>query len=215
MLYRITAANQYAMQAIREATTANEPSVVASSVGEGAVIAQSFRDVTDTLARETQRSLLEAAAGAANLERLQENLFTIHEICLREGVVLRKANNELLSELWTILGGNRRALRDNQERMAILKEVDLYRRHALAHVIVTRDALQMLAADVEELRERSVTPHIVGERMLPELLLRSIGDAIDRLKEERQRAVDRQHTIFNRLLVASEDGSDGEGSYYL
>lgn len=110
------------------------------------VAVQAYRDVMEKLAEETQRALLEASVSAANLERLHEDLFTIHEICVREGLSLSGAHAKLLSELWTLLGGNRDELRKSKRRLALLADVDQYRKQALDHVVKTRGVLKKVVA---------------------------------------------------------------------
>lgn len=182
--------------AIRWLTSASYP--------EGLIL-RAFGEVMDTLAWETHRTLLEASSCMANLERLHERLLTIHEICLREGFALSAAHAELLSELWSMLGGNRHARRKNERHLALLREVGRYRVEALAHVVATRDALQAVAADVEELRARSAAAEIVGERVSPEVLIESIGHGVQRLREGRQKASERQEMLVKRLLATSSD----------
>ncbi|KAH9928145.1 uncharacterized protein B0H18DRAFT_875116 [Fomitopsis serialis] len=211
---RITAMNDYAMSTISAAAVDGSPlswiaTIFAFHSGTPAVIVQSYRDVMETLAAETERALLEASVSAANLERLQEHLLTIHEICMREGLSLSAARAKLLSELWSILGGNRDALRKAEGRLALLAEVDQYRKQALDHVVMTRDVLKKVAADVEELRDRSAAPQIVGERVPVEVLIRSIGQGIERLQEGRQRASGGRH-VMNRLLAASNNDFGGK-----
>ncbi|EPT01670.1 hypothetical protein FOMPIDRAFT_1144623 [Fomitopsis schrenkii] len=205
---RITAVNDYAMQTIESVSKKGGFSLsriisAFGSAAEGAIL-RSFSDAMDTLARETQRTLLEASASVANLERLQEHLLTIHDICEREGVELGEAHAELLSALWTALGGNRRTVRRNELHLALLKEVGRYRKEALMHVVVTRDVLQALAADVEELRASAAAPEIVGDSVPPEVLIRSIGSQVERLKEERQRASERQQAMMDKMLAAPD-----------
>lgn len=207
--FSITAVNDYAMQTIEAVSNKGSFSLsriisVFSSDTEDAIL-RSFGDAMDTLARETQRTLLEASASVANLERLQEHLLTIHDICQREGVELDEAHAELLSKLWTVLGGNRRTVRRNELHLALLKEVGRYRKEALTHVVVTRDVLQALAADVEELRASAAAPEIVGDSVPPEVLIRSIGSQVERLKEGRQRANERQQAMMNKMLAAPDD----------
>ncbi|KAH9931856.1 uncharacterized protein B0H18DRAFT_952530 [Fomitopsis serialis] len=129
---RITVVNDYAMSTMSAATVDDSPlSWIATTFSfysgtPKVVIVQSYRDVMETLAAETERALLEASISAANLERLQEHLFTIHEICVREGLSLSDARAKLLSELWSVLGGNRDALRKAEGRLTLLAEVDQY-----------------------------------------------------------------------------------------
>ena len=88
----ITAVNDYAMQTIEAVSNKGSFSlsriIPAFSSDTEEAILRSFSDAMDTLARETQRTLLEASASVANLERLQEHLLTIHDICQRENVAL-------------------------------------------------------------------------------------------------------------------------------
>ena len=67
------------------------------------------------------------------------------------------------------------------------------------------EALQALAADVEELRASAAAPEIVGDSVPPEVLIRSIGSQIERLKEGKQRASERQQAMMNRMLAAPDD----------
>ncbi|KAH9923337.1 uncharacterized protein B0H18DRAFT_864068, partial [Fomitopsis serialis] len=165
---RIVAVNDHAMLTI-EAATVKEgllpwlATTLMPHLATGAsTVVRSYANVMETLVHETQRMLSMATTSAADLEQLQGHLLTIHEVCLREG----------------IFGGNRYARQTNEAHLALLKE-------ALAHVIATRDALQMLVADVEELRDRSAAPGIVGERVPVEALVRSVSYGIERLKEGR------------------------------
>ncbi|KAH9927014.1 uncharacterized protein B0H18DRAFT_306780 [Fomitopsis serialis] len=97
---------------------------------------------------------------------------------------------ELLSELRTILGGNGSARRKSEMDLTVLKEIGHYCNEALKHVLSTRDVLQAVAADTEELRDRAAAPAIVGDRVPSAVLVRSIGDGIERLKEGRQSAAE-------------------------
>ncbi|KAH9923321.1 uncharacterized protein B0H18DRAFT_878727, partial [Fomitopsis serialis] len=209
---RIVAVNDHAMLTI-EAATVKEgllpwlATTLMPHLATGASIVRSYANVMETLVHETQHTLFMATTSAADLERLQEHLLTIHEVCLQEGISLSEEHGELLSQLWTILGGNRHARQKNEAHLALLKEVDNYRQQALAHVVVTRDALQMLVADVEELRDRSAAPGIVGERMPVEALIRSVSYGIERLKEGRRRANEKQYVLASKLLTASGDRS--------
>ncbi|KZT67446.1 hypothetical protein DAEQUDRAFT_673274 [Daedalea quercina L-15889] len=204
---RINAVNDYAMRMIEAASNKGSFSLsrIMPTFGSSteAVILRSFSDAMDTLAQETQRALLYASASVADLERLQEHLLTLHEICSREGIALGEAHAELLSELWTFLGGNRRTVHRNEAHLELLKALGRYRKEALAHVVVTRDVLQAVAADVEELRERAAAPEIVGDRVPPAVHIRSIGSGLERLKGDQQRASQRRQALMNNVLASA------------
>ncbi|KAH9927015.1 uncharacterized protein B0H18DRAFT_306821 [Fomitopsis serialis] len=79
---RITAVNGYVMHIIEAATNRGRFSLsrIMSHTDTEAVILRVFEDAMDTLTKEAHRAVLEAFASAANLERLEERLITIHEI---------------------------------------------------------------------------------------------------------------------------------------
>ena len=211
---RTTAANDYTMRVLEQVAEGGSTDMTlrhsiqtVHPSGAETLILRTFGEVMNTLTMETERTLLAASVCAVNLEQLQEHLLTIHEICLREGFTLSEAHAELLSELWSILGGNRHARRTNERHLALLRAVGRYRAEALAHVIATRDTLQALSADIEELRDRSATPGIAVEGISIQVMIQSIDNGIRRLQECRQRARERQQMLIGRLLATSDDTS--------
>lgn len=89
---------------------------------EGPIL-RAFSIAIATLAKETQRTLLEASATVSNFVQLQEHLLTIHDICERKGIELNEEHEEFLSRLWTILGGNRPTVGRNKQHIALLEGV--------------------------------------------------------------------------------------------
>lgn len=152
------------------------------------------------LSSSIQRLILEAEAELANLDKLEQDLFVIHEVISREDASLSFAKSELLSELWTKLGGNRRALQSYNDNLLLLKDLGLYRKKALAQVMMALQALRTLSDDMEDLRERVANPELVESKIPAEVHLKSIKGGIERLKESRVRAKGQDEAALSKIL---------------
>jgi predicted RNA-binding protein (virulence factor B family) len=64
-----------------------------------------FTDAMDSLSSTIEKLIVEAEAQHENLEVLEEDLSVIREVISREDSSISLTKSELLSELWTKLGG--------------------------------------------------------------------------------------------------------------
>ncbi|KAI0067299.1 hypothetical protein BV25DRAFT_1896972 [Artomyces pyxidatus] len=173
------------------------------SVDEAAtkeVVTQMFTEAMNSLSANMQRLVLEAEISLADLDRLEERLGNLHELVSREDSTLAISKSELLSNLWTILGGNRKTLHGMDTNLALLRNVGGYRKRALAHVVAALQTLQGMSVDMEELRQRVAAPELVGERIPVEVHMKSIRTGLDRLQERRIRAREREEDIVSRVM---------------
>jgi len=152
------------------------------------IAASTFKDAMDSLSAQISRLILEAEANIDNLNDLEERLNALHELVSREVKTVKGDREELLAQLWTFLGGNKKGLKNFKENLVILKNVGSYRNQARVHVTATLQTLQSLSEDMEELREKVATPGLVGENMSLEVQMKSIQYGLERLKENRIRA---------------------------
>ncbi|KAI0359705.1 hypothetical protein OH77DRAFT_1471382 [Trametes cingulata] len=203
---KIMAINDYALRTIEGSQS--EPKSVLQVIWPFAsqpartqdVIIQAFRDSLDVHATEMRRLILELEVSEANLERLDMHLVTLHELCTRENMTLSAAREDLLAQLWTILGGNRGRLRGMDHNLDLLKDLGEYRKRAAAHVAAAKQTLQAMSEDMEDLRERVAAPDIVGDRIPIEVHMKSIQSGLERLKEDRIKAREREEQLLNRIL---------------
>ena len=135
-----------------------------------------------------------------NLNELEERLLAIHELVAREDAVLSSSKADLLAELWTILGGNAKELRNLEGNLDLLKNLGLYRKKALAHVVAALQTLQSMSEDMEDLRERVTMPELVGESIPVEVHIKSIQSGLERLQEKRLKAKEQEQEIVGRVL---------------
>lgn len=146
------------------------------------------------------RLVLEAETNLSNLDRLELVLGTLSEIVEREGKFISAEREELLAELWTKLGGNRRELRDKHQHLQLLKALGEYRKRALAHVVGALQTLQAMSEDMEELRVKVAAPEIAGDRIPPEVHMKSIQSGLKRLTEGQSRARMLEEEAIRRVL---------------
>lgn len=143
--------------------------------------------------------ILEAHISVSNLNTLEEHLLVLYEQILREDSALSGAKSELLSLLWTQVGGNRRTLEGYNSNLALLKNMSLYRTMALAHVVAALEALATMSQEMEELRQKVATPN--PEMNIPiEVQMKSIEAGVDRLRFDRQRVQSADRISAEKLL---------------
>ena len=203
--------NDYALQTIED-SKAPPPSLVSRMMPFGVstvnptkeAVIDTFLMSMDNIASHTVRLRDEAEISMGHLLRLEEHLMVLHDITHRENKDLTAAQEDVLAELWTWLGGNRRKLRKLNVDFDLLKNVERYRRKALAHVVTTLQTLSTLDADMEELRTRVAAPEIVGDKIPIEVHIRSIKAGVERLKEGQLRASLKQGEINAKLLEIDE-----------
>lgn len=202
----IVAVNDHAMRAI-EASQAEPSGLIqvwpfATSKEQRAqeVALATFSTAMDMLASTVERIVLEAELELAHLERLEEHLVTIQEIVSREDASISSKEEELLASLWTRFGWNKKQLRTYERHLALLQNVSAYRSRALAHVTAALHTLGTLSADMEELRDRAAAPEIIGDRIPAAVHMESIRGGIERLKEGRQKAKEREELVMRNIL---------------
>jgi len=204
----ILAVNTYARRTIEEANT-KKHSIFSSlspwSKKPKEIVAETFTDAMGVLSANLNRLVLEAESNLANLNSLEEHLDTIHDMVTREDMATTAEKDDLLAELWTTLGGNRKEMRNFNDHLKLLKQVGTFRKKALIHVTAALETLRAMSDDMEDLRERVATPELVGPSIPMEVHIESIQNGIERLQEGRDRA---KRTEVDTVKQVLEIGSD-------
>ncbi|KAG1866206.1 hypothetical protein F4604DRAFT_974044 [Suillus subluteus] len=168
------------------------------------VIVDTFTTAMDTFSVAIQRLILEAEISLYNLEILEEDLSAVREVVMREDVDVTAEKSELLASLWTTLGRNRRALRDTDRRLDLLKDLVDYRKRAQAHVVAALQTLNSMSEDMEDLRERVATPELVDGRIPLHVHIESIQSGLQRLQDGRVRAKEREEEGDEKCVGARD-----------
>jgi hypothetical protein len=210
----IIAINDYALHEIEAANS--RPSALSlrrlwrpSGASIKQVVTRTFTDAMSTLSTNMRRLVLEAEVSISDLNTLEEHLKSIHEIVSREDSSITEAKDELLAQLWTSLGGNRKELKGMNKHLVLLKGVGGYRDRARAHVVAALQTLETMAEEMEELRERVAAPELVGSAIPVEVHMKSIRSGLERLKDRRIGAKHAEEQIRNRVLRSEDEVKEG------
>jgi hypothetical protein len=142
------------------------------------------------------------------LNNLDGRLATIFEIATNDDQSIIRTQEELLSSLWTKLGGNRGDVKANAVSLNLLQNIGAYRKKAVVHVSETLLKLQEIQAELENLRESIAAPEVLGYRdELPmEYHIDAIGKGTERLAAARGEQLRVEGETYKRLMRGGEDG---------
>ena len=157
---------------------------------------------TRIVSEEIETLIAEAQALLQVLQNLEDRLDVIHGISYRDHMHAQVSKDEVLSQLWTLLGGNRAALGKHNKQLELLRHVGEYRKTAWAHVSGTILKLQAMGTELEELRERVGSAEILrGRADIPLAVhLESIRLGVERLEQGREAARELERNHLQRVL---------------
>jgi hypothetical protein len=157
---------------------------------------------TRIVSEEIETLIAEAQALLGVLQNLEDRLEVIHGISYRDNMHAQVSKDEILSQLWTLLGGNRAALGKYNKQLSLLRQVGEYRKIAWAHVSGTILKLQAMGAELEELRERVGSAELLRHRAdIPLAVhLESIRLGVERLEKGREAARELEKQHLERVL---------------
>lgn len=161
---------------------------------------------TQIVEEEINRLIDEAQALLMVLANLEDRLEIIHGIVIRDKNHARARKEEILSELWTMVGGNRGKLSKMDKQLSLLQQVGVYRKSAYAHVSGTILKLQAIGAGLEDLRERVGSPELLRDRVdIPLAVhIENIQRGVERLEEGRQSAKKAENEHIRHTLERSQ-----------
>ncbi|TCD66445.1 hypothetical protein EIP91_001382 [Steccherinum ochraceum] len=209
-LDNILAVNDHALHAI-EGSDSKSPSALSvfwpfsTAPATREVIREAFVDAMGTLSNQMARVVLEAEASIIGLNDLEERLQTLHDIVTREDGSISAEKDEVLAQLWTKVGGNRRVLKGLDGHLFLLKGVGGYRERARAHVVAALHAVQGMSEDMEDMRERVSAPELTGEHIPVEVHIKSIKAGLERLTQKRLRAQEREEEAVRKVLGIEDE----------
>ncbi|KAL8828164.1 MAG: hypothetical protein Q9191_002752 [Dirinaria sp. TL-2023a] len=178
-------------------------------VTETALLEQ-YMQHTRIVESEISRLVLEAQALLGTLTNLEDRLDVMHGIATRDDLRAQTSKQELLADLWTVLGGNRSKLGKFNAQIALLRQVNGYRRTAYAHVSGTMLKLQAMGAELEELRERVGGVELLGAVPLA-VHIENIELGVERLERGRGRARELEGETMRRATTATSSTGAGGG----
>lgn len=173
------------------------PFRVVESTAIEAKIQQSFVETSSVLEDKLRYLIMEAQIVLQHLDGLETKLTTISEVVASESGRVDNHHDEILADLWTKLGGNKRKLKNLEGHKALLENVGQYRSQALTQVSNTLLQLQEMYTDLEQIRDKYAEPLVASEEFekgnIPiEVQISAIQEGVKRMVDRRERTKQRQ-----------------------
>ncbi|TDZ66102.1 hypothetical protein CTRI78_v003271 [Colletotrichum trifolii] len=156
--------------------------------------------------------IVEAQGVLLLLSKAEENLNQIYEVVTRSSNSVKSRRDEVLWDLWTLVGANNRRLHNLNAQLSLLRQVDRQRSSAVAQVSALIVDLEKIQAGLGDLRDRVSAPELVRDAPLAIPLtvhIETIDLGVERLQEARQRIRaaenDRMREALSRGGVAEDD----------
>lgn len=149
------------------------------------IIAEAFTLAMDESEQAMEKLILEAEVSWQNLEQLDADIGTLHDMITREDKHTTTEKDQLLGELWTKMGGNKKTVQEYRDRLGLLNGLGEYRQQAAAHVKAALRALYTMSDDLEVLRERVAAPGLLESKLPLHVHMESIQKGLERLQEGR------------------------------
>ncbi|ORX89236.1 hypothetical protein K493DRAFT_410544 [Basidiobolus meristosporus CBS 931.73] len=119
-----------------------------------------YRTSMETARTDVRDLILLAQETLGGLDQLDSILNGVYEITTREKNLQLVQKDELLAELWSILGGNKIQRKFFEENLSLLQQLDTQRHLAMSQVQAILMKLSELQADLEVLKEQVTHPLI-------------------------------------------------------
>lgn len=147
---------------------------------------------SDEVQHEILDLLLEAQAVFSLLKAMEDTLDSIHGIIARDTYYAKLGRDEVLAELWSRLGGNRKQKAMFEWQLKVLKQISIYGQAAYTNIGGAILKLQTMSAEIDQLKERLVSVDSGSEkgRVPLSVHLENIQLGVERLQEARGYARD-------------------------
>ncbi|KAH7138714.1 hypothetical protein B0J11DRAFT_515171 [Dendryphion nanum] len=138
----------------------------------------------------------------AILNNMDDRLDIIAEIAQRDYADVSRNREELLTKLWSILGGNSASKKGYNEQLHTLDQVVKYKKQAVLHVSGTLLKLQEISSQLENLRDAVAAPEALGWRDNVPLSyhMETVKKSVARLQEVRGEYNQIENTARDRQM---------------
>ena len=165
---------------------------------------------TRTVEGEIHRLIEEAQALLLVLQNLEDRLDVIHGISIRDNKQAQYSKDEVLSQLWTMLGGNRSKLGKFDSELTLLQQVNTYRQNAFGYVAGTILKLQAMETELEGLRERVGSAELLRDKAdIPlRVHIENIQLGVERLEIGRSNARRLENEYMTKRLDRGDENKE-------
>lgn len=157
---------------------------------------------------EIERRIKQSEALLELLKRLKTQLNDIGNIAKDDGLNVARDHDELLSRLWTKLGGNRSLKQSFSSSLDLLKDVQSYRQDAVMHVSATLVKLRAIKGELKSLRKGVATRDLEGVDGSAPLryYIGLVEKSVERLEKVRGESQQMEWESIRRMLDDDKEG---------
>ncbi|KDQ19134.1 hypothetical protein BOTBODRAFT_171079 [Botryobasidium botryosum FD-172 SS1] len=166
-----------------------------------------FNTVADPMERQLYELIIYAEGTFNLLYRLDAATQTIHTIIAEEQRDVKIKRDDVLTGLWTTLGGNKREIAAFASHLSLLGQVSQYRMDAHLRVTATIFELRRLSNELAQLRDRVTNPLLGPDDKhgyAIEAQMESIRVGVKRLDEFRKRGAERERALSRSIMNLSK-----------
>lgn len=215
-LTRISAATEEARYRISKAMTLEEKysdrimNAITLQPGRTSrkAISYSYKLVIGALETQLQRLRYVGELVSHDLAAVDRHLSALYYLIVFETKSVSSSKEDLLPSLWTLLGGNRVAIRKFDENLSLLKRLKDCRNDATAQVGAALYMLETESQELESLRSTISYPALVGQDVPMEVHLRLVNMALERMADSHSNAPERYSEVYRSLLDTNKPGID-------
>ncbi|TQV96270.1 hypothetical protein V2A60_003306 [Cordyceps javanica] len=165
------------------------------------VLRDKYIEHTTLVSERIAALLLEAQAVLRLLTKAEDHLSLIYEVSSRSAAALSSRRDEILWNVWTLVGGNARRLGHLSRQLALLRRVDAQRSSAVAQVSALVLELEAIQAGLGDLRDRVAEPGVLRDGGSPA----AAGLPLTIHIETIDRGVERLEAARRRIRAAEDD----------
>ena len=147
-----------------------------------ASVTETYIAAMDEVSEYLQRLIESNHQAYESLDALEEDVHLIHEILGLEKQFQETGRDEILSSLWSFLGGNQKLKKLFRTNLATLDEFERGRLANKEVVAQTAVAFEKMMLQIEHLRERVQRPGLAGDAIPVEMHIRNIQLGIEDLR---------------------------------
>lgn len=183
------------------------------------IILEKYIEHTALVSERISGLIVEAQAVLRLLTKAEDHLGIIYDITSRSSASVSSRREEILWNIWTLVGANSRRLSNLSQQLALLRQVDTQRSTAVDQVSALIIELESIQAGLGDLRDRVAEPQLVSESGTIHIPLsvhiETINRGVERLQDARRRIRsaedDRVHEAVARAGLKSDDDRLIEG----
>ncbi|KAI5864882.1 hypothetical protein GGS23DRAFT_562247 [Durotheca rogersii] len=177
------------------------------SVFDERVLFNKYVEHTALVSEKIATLIVEAQAVLRQLQGAENSLQLINEHVVRDGNFVKEKQSQILWDIWTIVGGNRRQLHNLNAQLKLLFRVETQRNSAVQQLTALIHDLIDIETKLGDLRDRVAAPELVANQAIIPLSvhIETINAGVERLESARRRIRAEENERLQQVLARARE----------